>query len=209
MIIIDSNGKKPIKIGKLGENEARVIRFPIGDIMTEFPGAIFSLLNKRPFDPDAYPVPTENYVVDGEYLLWTVTSGDVAQKGEGECEIVASRDGQIVKDVIYRTDIERSLDGSENPPDPWQGWIDDVTEAAERAERAVEELHDITATAETLEPGEPATASYHDGVLTLGIPKGDKGDQGEQGEQGEPGEETALIGTLISENKYQMSMERV
>lgn len=138
MIIVDANLKKPIKIGKLGENEARMIRFPVGDILKEFPGVSFSLLNKRPNDPDAYPVPSENYVVDGNYLLWTVTSGDVAQKGNGECEIVASKDGEIVKDEIYCTETERALDGSGTPPDPWQSWVEDVEEAAEDAENAAQ-----------------------------------------------------------------------
>lgn len=48
-------------------------------------------------------------------------------------------------------------------------------------------------TVNTLEAGESATASVSGGVLTLGIPKGDKGDPGApgvagpKGEQGDPG----------------------
>jgi hypothetical protein len=42
----------------------------------------------------------------------------------------------------------------------------------------------MTATAVTLQPDEEATASYANGVLTLGIPKGEKGDKGDRGEQG-------------------------
>lgn len=52
----------------------------------------------------------------------------------------------------------------------------------------VEQVTGMTAEAETLPAGSDATASYSDGVLSLGIPKGDKGEQGEQGETGHTGE---------------------
>lgn len=45
----------------------------------------------------------------------------------------------------------------------------------------------ISAEAETLEPDEEATASYEGGVLSFGIPKGDKGDTGETGATGATG----------------------
>jgi hypothetical protein len=49
------------------------------------------------------------------------------------------------------------------------------------------DLAAISAEAETLEPDEEATASYEGGVLSLGIPKGDKGDTGETGATGATG----------------------
>ena len=52
----------------------------------------------------------------------------------------------------------------------------------------VEQVTGMTAEAETLPAGSDATASYSDGVLSFGIPKGDKGEQGEQGETGHTGE---------------------
>lgn len=57
----------------------------------------------------------------------------------------------------------------------------------------VEEVTGMSAEASTLPAGSDATASYSDGVLSLGIPKGDKGDKGDtgatgpQGPQGEQG----------------------
>lgn len=50
------------------------------------------------------------------------------------------------------------------------------------------EVLGMTATAESLPTGSEATASYSNGVLTFGIPRGEKGDRGEQGEQGIQGE---------------------
>ena len=45
----------------------------------------------------------------------------------------------------------------------------------------IAELEGLTVTVNTLPAGSSATASYADGVLSLGIPKGDKGDQGDIG----------------------------
>ena len=59
-----------------------------------------------------------------------------------------------------------------------------ASEDAGRAESAKDAVLGMRAEATTLEPNESATASYSDGVLTLGIPKGDKGQQGIQGETG-------------------------
>ena len=54
-------------IGRLGEN-LQPAKFFVGDLIKTYPGCTFSLLNKRPNDPDAYPVPSENYSVSGNYL---------------------------------------------------------------------------------------------------------------------------------------------
>ena len=51
----------------------------------------------------------------------------------------------------------------------------------------VEKVTGMTAEAETLPEGSDATASYDNGVLTLGIPKGDTGATGPQGPQGPQG----------------------
>lgn len=51
----------------------------------------------------------------------------------------------------------------------------------------VEEVTGMTAEATTLPPGSDATASYDNGVLTLGIPRGQKGDTGATGATGPQG----------------------
>ena len=55
---------------------------------------------------------------------------------------------------------------------------------ADRAEAAAGRITGMSATANTLAPGSEATASYSDGLLTLGIPQGQQGIQGERGPQG-------------------------
>ena len=60
-------------------------------------------------------------------------------------------------------------------------------DAAQRAEEATAKITDVVAVAETLPEGSQATANYDDGILTLGIPRGNTGATGPQGEQGETG----------------------
>lgn len=62
-----------------------------------------------------------------------------------------------------------------------------LNEAVDRCEAAVEKVEGISATAVTLSPGSEATAKYEDGLLTIGVPKGDVGPRGPQGYQGEQG----------------------
>lgn len=208
-MIIEVEFGKQVTLGRLGENEARTFEFDISDMANEFPGATYSLLNMRPCDMAAYPVNHQYYRIENGYLYWTVTNADLSCRGHGECQIVCMQDNVIRKSEIYSTFIADALDNSEDPPEPWESWVQEVEEAAQRAEDAVSEIKGITATAETLEPGSPATANYEDGVLTFGIPKGDKGEQGEQGEKGDPGLESRLSAENISGNDYRLYLERV
>ena len=138
--------KKLVFLGRLGENEARVIQFHVDE------GYTYTVLNRRPNDTDAYPVPSENVTVDGSTLYWTVMSGDVAQEGLGECQVVESENGKIVKTEVYDTRIGHALDGSGDPPEPWESWVHEVTEAAETAEAyAVGTRGGVD-----VEPGDPA-----------------------------------------------------
>ena len=58
---------------------------------------------------------------------------------------------------------------------------DVITQTIGAVQSAMDKWQNMTATAVTLQPDEEATASYADGVLTLGIPKGEKGDDGQGG----------------------------
>lgn len=185
MMLVDALPGKTVVLGRLGENEARTVRFLVGNILYHFPAATFTVLNQRPGDADAYPV--GNVVTEGNYVLWTVADADVAKAGSGQCEVVARQDGVIVKTVIFTTKTENALDGSGTTPEPWETWVDNVIDAAGRAEAAAELLEHPGAVADTLAPRSPATAGYADGTFTFGIPQGEKGDTGEQGPEGPAG----------------------
>lgn len=127
-MIVEAVKNRPVNIGRLGENEARTVRFPVDDLQSEFPGCAFMVLHRRNQDETAYPVPSTNYSVEDGYLYWTVKSGDVAQKGSGECQISAILGSKIMKTDIYMTVVGRALDDSSDPPDPWQSWAESIEE---------------------------------------------------------------------------------
>lgn len=70
-------------------------------------------------------------------------------------------------------------------------------DAATRAETAAGQITGMTAEAETLAPGSPATASFLNGVLSLGIPAGETGATGAQGDPGPAGETGNGIVSII------------
>ena len=171
-------------LGRRGEHMTRVKRFYTGDVLRDYPGAEITVLNKRPGDTGSYPVAGAYCVMDGDWLEWTVQSGDLATEGFGKCEMRATVNGQIALSIVYTTEVKESLDGAEEPPEPWESWVQDVTDAADRAEAAAQLLENPGAEAVTLEAGSQATAEYEDGTFTFGIPRGPKGEDGADGADG-------------------------
>ena len=127
MITIEMS-KPGAVIGRIGENEAARIAFNIGGWLRDYPDGQISVLCKRPLDPGAYPVPSEQIAIDGGTLYWTLSSADLAQTGSGQCELILTDDGVKAKSEIFGILIRDALDGSAEPPEPWQGWIDDLTD---------------------------------------------------------------------------------
>jgi len=185
------NAKNTISLGRLGENEATVVCFSIKSFLDECPNASFVVLHKRPCDINAYPVSNQFIQINNNNLYWTVQSGDLTCEGSGQCELIASDNGKIIKSVIYRTIVYPSLDENGTPPEPWESWVQDVESAADRAESAAELLEHPSAEATTLEPGLQATASYLEGVFTFGIPTGTDGKDGKDGADGKDGKDGA------------------
>jgi len=198
MIVDAKKGAPSAEIGRIGENNARQMRFYVGDVLEEHPDAIFNLLNKRPKDTVAYPVASANIRIEEGYLYWTLQSADMAQKGNGKCQLIVLDGETIVKSTIYNTFIGDALDGSGTPPEPWVSWVEEVLEAAEEAKDAAAMLENCSAEAETLPPGTPATASYEDGVFHFGIPNGDPSaiinDEAGEGVTGQTWSANKLIG---------------
>ena len=83
----------------------------------------------------------------------------------------------------------------------YQGTEEEFEQLLGSASIILDNFENFSVTVETLPAGSAATASYADGVLSLGIPKGDKGDQGDQGETGATGATPDLsIGTVTTLN---------
>lgn len=67
----------------------------------------------------------------------------------------------------------------------YTGSYADFCEAIAGMADVVGDLENFSVVINTLSPGSQATASYADGVLTLGVPQGAKGDKGDKGDTGE------------------------
>ena len=69
----------------------------------------------------------------------------------------------------------------------YTGTYEEFCNALGELANVLTEFENFSVTVSTLPAGSSATASYNDGVLALGIPKGDKGDKGNKGDTGATG----------------------
>ena len=69
----------------------------------------------------------------------------------------------------------------------YTGSYDDFCAMFVNLDSIVSDLDDFTVTITMLSPGATPLANYHDGVLSLSIPQGQKGDKGDKGDKGNTG----------------------
>ena len=190
MLAID-NLPHELLLGRQTENGVTVISIDVQSWLDQWPGMETVIMATRPGESAAYPAATR---MNGSCIVWTVNGADTAIAGRGTAEILGLVDGVRKLSQIVRTRIKAStVATTTEPPEGAQPWVDTVINAAD-------EIKNMTATAETLQPGEAATASYADGKLTLGIPRGvagEPGPQGEQGPQGAPGSDANVTAENI------------
>ena len=179
-----------IILGRRGENEATQVVFDCASFAEMYGDGTAVLLAKRPQDTSAYPVTVEQ---DGNTVTWTVTDADTAYRGSGVCELFWYVGETLAKSVVYTTVIGKDIgETSSDPPDAFETWVEQLTalgaetqqnatdaeQSADDAAASAAEITGMSAQAETLPAGSEATASYADGVLTLGIPRGADGSGG-------------------------------
>ena len=103
-------------------------------------------------------------------------------------------DGETVYKIMIPVK-DRPLPSDVQPTPAEQSAIDQaiiaLNNAIDQANALLQLYQSMRASAQTLAPGTPATASYSNGVLTLGIPQGNQGEQGIQGEKGDKGDKGA------------------
>ena len=202
-------------LGRAGENGTRQIEFDCSEILTEYPAAVIVCAVKRPGEESAYYADMQ---AEGALRRLILRDVETEKPGTLKLELSALDGEKQRRTTLYAGAIASGLTRTdEEPSDPEKDLIDyiadaeavkqeasnaakDALAAAGRAADAASEIENMTANAVTLAPGEPATANYNAGVLTIGVPKGDpgepglrgepgeKGDKGDPGEKGEPGE---------------------
>lgn len=189
-------------LGRVGENGTRQIEFDCTEILTEYPEAVIVCAVKRPGEESAYYADMQ---AEGALRRLILRDVETEKPGTLKLELSALDGEKQRRTTLYAGAIASGLTRTdEEPSDPEKDLIDyiadaetvkqeasnaakDALAAAGRATDAASEIENMTANAVTLATGEPATANYNAGVLTIGVPKGDTGAQGPQGIQGGPG----------------------
>lgn len=197
----------PILLGRQGENQAQAVIWQ--DIVAQYADlygeGTFQLMVERCGDAVPYPVAL---AMDGSSLVWTVSDSDTARNGVGRCELTYLVGGAVAKSKTWQTQVLASFtsDGSAEPPEPAQSWVQEVLDAAAAAGKSAEDAADSADKAEdasvhapqigadgTWETWDQASGAYVSTGVEAAGPRGDTGPQGatgpqgEQGPQGEPG----------------------
>lgn len=147
---------RPILLGKSGENEATLIKFPINVFFPFVSATSFSLVHQRHGDVAPYPCVISQS--DG-FINWSINSADVANPGSGMAILTAYNDaGLVAKTVTFTTVTTDSL-GYTTPPEPQAAWVDQVEgyakeakEAAMQSSESVAAIQNLGVSAETGDP---------------------------------------------------------
>ena len=129
MRYVQAKDNEPIYIGRQGENNVEVVQFDVTGWANLYGEGAFEVFHKRCRDTVAYPC-VISMSEDGNAVEWLVGNADVEYTGQGECQLVYVADGDIAKSVIFQTCTAKSLDGSGEPPEPYENRIQDLIEAA-------------------------------------------------------------------------------
>ena len=169
-----------ISIGRETETGVTDVMIDCGAWVMKWPGMALHAIH-TPEGGAPYILQTET---DGGVLVWHVTDADTATPGTGRMEIVGEMDGRRKVSAMVKVSVAARMGGAVgHPPEAAQPWVDRVVEAAGR-------ITGMQAQAKTLDAGSGATAEWNgeQGLLTIGVPKGEKGEKGDTGPQGPKGD---------------------
>lgn len=146
-MIIYQNLEQPkrLKIGYLGENDATKIVFDLSKWASEYGEGYLTVLLERYGEDYAYPVSIEQ---TGHEATWLVSNIDVAIVGMARAQVEYRVDNVLAKTMIFRVDVENSLDNSGEVPEPYESILSQIVEEAhEVAENTaeVERLAEVVA----------------------------------------------------------------
>lgn len=119
-----------IEIGIQGEDHARVFSWDISCWVEEYGEGTVQLLVQRDGDPAPYPV---EITKAGTIVYWSPSSADTQRAGYGMAQLSYYVESVIAKQLIMTTLVKPSLGESVEPPEPYQGWVDEVLQAGAAA----------------------------------------------------------------------------
>lgn len=124
---------KSIPLGRQGEQYARAVEIDCAKMLSDYPGARLTLMQRRTRGETARIVKAD--VSDTGVITWSPDMDAMAVAGLGAIEIVAMVGDKVAKSVIAATAIAPSL----TPPDTdtQSGWVKDVLDASDAAQGAM------------------------------------------------------------------------
>lgn len=138
-----------IPLGRQGENQAQTVIWQgiAAQYAALYGEGTFQLMAQRCGDAAPYPVVLTR---DGDSLVWTVSDPDTAKSGVGRCELTYLVGGAVAKSKTWQTQVLASFtaDGSAEPPEPAQSWVQEVLDAATAAGKSAEAAADSADKAE-------------------------------------------------------------
>lgn len=119
-----SSSKIPVlQVGYQGENEVTEVLFNISSWIEEYGEGTAQIRVKRPQNSE-----DESYLISlpisGGVAIWTVTSLDTANKGNGKVQLNYLVGTAIKDSVIYPYKVGKSIIGADSPVDPFDSWIE-------------------------------------------------------------------------------------
>ena len=182
-----------LPLGRQGENKAQRIVWPgIADSWARLYGeGVFALTVLREGDSAPYPASLKSENGD---VIWTLSNADTARAGEGMAELTYTVGGAIAKSRTWRTVVEPSLsaNGTTEPPEAYQSWVDEVLSAAAGVESAVSKMPYVDSTTGNWFKWDAASGAFADTGIPATGPQGEQGPKGDTGEQGPKGETGAI-----------------
>lgn len=116
-----------VSIGRRAESMVRCVAFDISEWAELYGGGTPQLLHQRCGDEHPYPCAIE---ISGQEVVWNITGADTALVGVGRAELQYFVGDQLVKSVIYETEVAQALDTTDPiVPAPEAGWVAQVLAA--------------------------------------------------------------------------------
>lgn len=118
---------RSIVLGRPGENEATLVKFPIAHWVEQFGNTgMFTLVHKRFEDEDVYPCVVK-WDSTAEYVSWVIKEYDVLKVGTGTAVLSYTINNQIVKSKTFDTIVLDTVVVPSEAPDPYKDWVEEVT----------------------------------------------------------------------------------
>lgn len=123
-----------VRLGRQGENDTQQVSIDCSAWLTELPGAELIVAARR-YGEKAIYLPTVT-TADG-IVTWRSLAQDTAVAGWGQAEIRAQVEGKIKKSKVFRTYVEKALDGPGTPAETLPDWVTEIRSSVAGIQSAV------------------------------------------------------------------------